>query len=343
MRKTAKTALAIALVLIASGMLLVSAAFLRGVSIRDIWNNMEFKTNLVSAGYGDLKGYTVCMTGEESFSPDEVERIDLSWIAGTVKLQPGSGDRITLKESCRETLKDEQKLCWKLDKGTLSIRFCSALQTKMSDKDLLLSVPAGWTAERVSVGVTSGDVELRELQVEKTLELSATSGDLALFDCRCGKLEAGATSGSIRLSGCDCGELALGATSGALQAEDCRCEKLEGSTTSGGISVRAEAKSIKLGSTSGPIRCEGVPAGCDVSLDSNSGTVRLQLEDTSDSQRIEIETTSGDVYLDAPGAIDLDYDTASGDMSGRLEQGGSGCPTVKVDTTSGDLRLGAFR
>ena len=73
-----------------------------------------------------------------------------------------------------------------------------------------------------------------------------------------------------------------------------------------------------------------------------SGTVKLALLDTGSDQRIEIETTSGDVYLDVPGAIDLDYDTASGDMHGRLEQGGSGCPKVEIETTSGDLILGAF-
>lgn len=343
MKKSAKTALAIALVLIATGALLITGAFLRGASVQDIWNNASLKLDLVSTGYGDLRGYTVCKTGEESFSADEVTSIDLSWISGSVKLQPGGMGRITLKESSEQPLKEDQKLCWKLEKGTLSIRFCSALQTQMSGKDLVLSIPADWTAERVSVGVTSADVELRELQVEKTLAVTTTSGDLSLFVCRCGSLEAASTSGTVALKGCECGELALGATSGALLAEDCRCDTLAGSTTSGGIEVRAEAKSIKLGSTSGSIRCEGVPAGCDVSLGSTSGTVKLNLKDSRDGQRIEIETTSGDVYLDVPGAIELDYDTASGDMSGRLEQGGSGCPTVRVDTTSGDLILGAFR
>lgn len=343
MKKTVKTALAIAVVLIVTGMLLVAAAFLRGASVRDIWNNASVNMNLVSPGFGDLKGYTVCKTGEESFSPDEVKSIDLSWISGTVKLQPGGEGRITLKERSEKPLKDEQKLCWKLEKGTLSIRFCSALQTQMPDKDLVLSVPSDWTAENLTVAATSADVELRELQVEKALELTATSGDVQLFDCRCDKLDAGATSGSVALQGCECRAMALGSTSGSLQAESCRCDTLEGSTTSGSICVGAEAQSIKLGSTSGPICCEQIPAGCDVSLGSTRGTVKLQLKDTSDGQRIKIETTSGDVFLDVPGAIDLDYDTASGDMSGRLEQGGSGCPTVKVDTTSGDLILGAFR
>ena len=342
MKNRVKTALLVALLLLVVGMALIAVSLLRGGSIQDIWNNASVSLNTVSTGYGDLKGYTVCRTGEESFSADEVRSIDLGWLSGKVRLQSGGGDRITLKESCEKPLKDEQKLCWKLEKGTLSIRFCSALQTQMSGKDLVLTVPAGWTAESVNIGVTSADVELRALQLEKTLEVVATSGDLQLFDCRCGRLEAGSTSGNVFLRGCACSELALGATSGDLQIDGGRCDSLKASSTSGDISVRCEAQSIELGSTSGGIRCEGVPAGCDVSLGSTSGSVRLSLADSRDGQRIRIETTSGDVYLDAPGAIDLDYDTASGDLSGRLEQGGKGCPTVTVDTTSGDLILGAF-
>ena len=342
MKNGVKTALLVALFLLIVGMALIAVSLLRGGSLQDIWSNASLDMNVISAGHGELKGYTVCRTGEESFSPDEVRSIDLGWIDGTVKLQSGGVDRITLKESCEKPLKDEQKLCWKLDKGILSIRFCSALQTKMPGKDLVLTVPAGWTAEDLTVAATSADLELRGLAAEKTLSAVVTSGNAHLFDCRCDRLDAVSTSGSVELQGCECRELALGGTSGALRAEGCVCDKLKAGSTSGNIAVRAEAKKIELGSTSGSIRCEGVPAGCDVTVGATSGSVRLNLADTRDGQRIEIETTSGDVYLDAPGAIDLDYDTASGDMRGRLESGGSGCPTVKVDTTSGDLILGAF-
>lgn len=323
MSKAVKTALVTALLLIVLGMALIAVSLLRGANIQELWNTGSFQVGVLNTGYGDLKDYTICRAGTERFSADEVRTIDLDWISGTVKLQSGSTDQITLEERCGKALKDEQKLCWKLENGTLSIRFCSALQTQMPDKELVLTVPAGWTAESVSVGVTSGDAELRALQVEKTLALSATSGE-------------------ISLTASDCRELRLSATSGALAAQDCRCDTLEAATTSGSIAVRCEAKEIRLESTSGSIRCEAVPAGCGVSIDATSGSVRLSLLDTSDDQHIEVETTSGDVYLDAPGAIDLDYDTASGDMSGRLIQGGSGCPRVEVETTSGDLILGAF-
>ena len=100
MNKAVKHALLIALVLIIAGAMLISVELLRGTRIQDIWNNGSIRTNRISTGYGDLKGYTVCRTGEERFSPDEVRSIDLGWIEGTVKLQSGNADQITLKESC---------------------------------------------------------------------------------------------------------------------------------------------------------------------------------------------------------------------------------------------------
>lgn len=341
MKNGIKTALTVGFILLVLGMALIALPLLRGGSIQDLWNSAHFDLSVVSTGFGNLRDYTVCRSGEESFSPAEVRCIDLGWISGTVTMEPG-GDRLQIKESSSQPLTEEQKLCWKLENGTLYLRFCSAAQTSIPGKDLVLRFPAGWTAEEVSISVTSGDVELRGLRVDQDLTVGATSGDLRLTDCRCGDLEAGATSGSVGLQDCECRTLALSATSGALQAEGCVCGSIEAGTTSGSIYIGSSAKAIELSSTSGSIRCEKVPADCDVSIGATSGTVRLSLMEAGDSQRIEIETTSGDVYLDMPGAIDLDYDTASGDLSGRLTQGGDGCPRVDVETTSGDLILGAF-
>ena len=342
MKNGVKTALSVGFILLVIGLALVAAAMLRGDNPLDVWNNARFDVSTISTGFGGLKGFTVCRTGTESFSPDEVQRIDVGWISGTVTLEPGASDRLTVTERCEKELPDDQKLCWKLENGTLYLRFCSAARMQMVDKDLVLNYPAGWTAKSVEVGATSGDLTLCGLQLSGDLAVTVTSGEILVKDCRCEDLDAGATSGSVDVQGCVCGKLTLGSTSGALRAENCRCDRIEAGSTSGDIRVKSEAKSITLSSTSGAIRCEAVPAGCDVSIGATSGKVYLQLRDTSDGQRITVATTSGDVYLDVPGAMDLDYDTASGDMSGRLESGGSGCPKVEIGTTSGDLILGAF-
>ena len=322
MKKSVKTALAVALVLLFAGLGLLAMSASAHGGPAGLWNKAALRLNWSVGSAEDIAGYTVCQDGEAHFSPDEVKHIDLGWVAGTVKLEPG-GDTIAVKERCSQPLKEDQKLCWKLENGTLSLRFCSALHTTTPGKNLVLTFPSGWIPEEVAVDVTSADVELRARQVGGGFTLSATSGELRAENCVCSSLDAGTTSGSIDLQRCEARTLTLGATSGGLRAQDCRCDRLEAAATSGSIHVTScEAKEIKL--------------------DTTSGDVRLSLLDTRSGQEIAVDTTSGDVYLDAPGAIDLDYDTVSGDLRGRTESGGSGCPRVSVDTTSGDLILGAF-
>ena len=319
MKKAVKTALAIALVLIVTGAMLVAGELLRGTSLQELVNNGSFSISVTDLGV-DAK-YKVCENGAESFSPDEVQRIDLGWIAGSVKFESGNGKQIELTESAARELKDGEKLRWKLENGTLSLRYCANGQRNVPEKDLTLTVPSDWTAEWIDAGATSGDVALRGLKAAGKLEVGATSGDLRVENCACERLEAGATSGSVTLLGCV-------------------CRKLEVTTTSGEIAVRCEAGEMSLGATSGNIRCEEVPALCEVECSTTSGTVRLSLQDAQNHQHIQIDTTSGDVYLDVPGAMDLDYDTVSGDLRGSLTQDEGLCPRVEVGSTSGDLILG---
>ena len=319
MKKAVKTALVIALLLIMAGAMLVAVELLRGTSLQELVNNGSFTISVTDLGV-DAK-YKACESGAESFSPDEVQRIDLGWIAGTVKFESGNGQQIKLAEQAARELKDGEKLRWKLENGTLSLRYCANGQRNVPEKDLTLTVPADWTAEWIDAGATSGDMTLRGLSVEKKLEVGATSGDLRVENCVCDRLEAGATSGSVTLQGCV-------------------CRKLEVTTTSGEIAVRCEAEEMSLGSTSGNIRCEDVPPLCEVDCGATSGTVRMSLRDAQNRQQIKIDTTSGDVYLDVPGAMDLDYDTVSGDLRGSLTQDEGLCPRVEVEATSGDLILG---
>lgn len=322
MNKKIKTALAVALVLILTGAMLIGGEVLRGTDMASLIRSNAFTINVADLGVS--ADYTACKSGKESFSPDEVKRIDLSWIAGSVKMEQGPGKTITFAETASRELTDGEKLRWKLENGTLTLRYCANGQRNVPEKDLVLSVPADWNAEWIDVSATSADLELRGLKASGKLEVGVTSGKLRMTDCTCGRLEATATSGDMTLTGCS-------------------CRKLEAGSTSGDISVlRCGAEEMKLGCTSGDIRCEDLPARCELDCDSTSGSVRVSLQNAQNDQRIVINTTSGDVYLDVPGAMDLDYDSVSGDLRGNLTQSDDTCPRVEVDTVSGDLILGAF-
>ena len=343
MNKTLVVWLAIALVLIAAGAALLAAGMAGGSGWQSLWKGMSFSFGGIGQDFLGGKDYTVCGSGEESFSADKVQSLDIGWAAGLVTVEPGGGSKIVVKERCEQALKDEEKLCWKLEDGRLSLRYCTSAATNLPGKNLTVTVPAAWYADLVRVNTSSASSGLEGLTVGGALEATATSGSVRVTDCSCDRLVLGATSGSLVADGCVCKELQAGATSGSVKLQDCFCDTLDAGTTSGSISVRCEAKEMKLGSTSGSIRCEDVPALCDVDCGTTSGTVRMSLRDANNGQSINISVTSGDVYLDVPGAIDLKYDSTSGDLRGSLTQGGAGtCPRVRVDATSGDLILGKF-
>lgn len=340
MKQPSKTLLWVAVALVALGAVLIAFGS-HGTSFGELWNNGGFSIGTVSVGKLDAN-YKVCETGREDFSADGIKRLDIGWIAGSVKLQSGAGKTFALAETARRELKDGEKLRWKIENGTLFVRYCDNGMKNIPEKDLILTVPADWLAEDVVVDATSADIDVRGLQVGKKLTVDVTSGDIRLADCVCDSLALGATSGGISAESCRCDKLEAGTTSGGVSLLDCVCRTLEAGATSGDIAVRCESEAIRLDTTSGSIRCEDVPARCHVNCGATSGAVRISLREAGDEQRIEVETTSGDVYLDAPGAIELDYDTASGDLRGKLRQGGDGCPQVRVDTTSGDLILGGL-
>ncbi len=336
MNMTSKAILWIALILIAAGVLLLAFGP----------QGALFDSSLVGAvedGFTGGAGYTVCQTGRESFSAGEVKRIEIGWSAGTVKLETNGGQTIALGELSKKTLQDGEKLRWKLEKGTLSIRYCANGQTKVPEKELSLILPADWNAEEIELAATSADVTLSGLRAKGRIALVTTSGEQQLSDCACGELSLASTSGGIGAENCRCETLDAGTTSGGVGLKRCVGKTIRVGATSGSLSVVAcEAERIEAASVSGAIRCEDVPPRCELDLGSTSGDVRVSLRDANNAQEIDIETTSGDVYLDVPGSMALDFDTVSGSRRGTLSEGDDDCPRVEVDTTSGDLILGKF-
>ncbi len=335
--------LTVAIVLIVAGALILSF----GPDLRGILPRARQKLGRLQESFldGDMIGgsdYTVCADGEERFDPDRVERLAIGWLSGGVTVEPGAVDQIVVREKADRELAEEEKLCWKLDGGTLSLRFCTARQIRISGKTLTVTVPESWVADEVEVAVTSASPTLRELHVEDTIRVGSGSGSVVLDECVCEKIEAGATSGTVRILDCVCEKIEAGATSGSVTVLDCSCDELEAGATSGSLEIRCEAEELSLRSTSGTIRCEGPSGDCELNCGSTSGPVRLKLDGRGE-QRVTIDTTSGDVTLDTDAPVDLSFDTNSGEIRGDYTQERGAALRVKVDTTSGNLTFGRIR
>ena len=88
----------------------------------------------------------------------------IDWPGGPVTLSLYDGDVVTVTETARRALEEEEKLALEIDGGTLSIRWNSAwLQAGISDEEakrLEVQVPQTLAEDlsAVSIRTSSGDV-----------------------------------------------------------------------------------------------------------------------------------------------------------------------------------------
>jgi len=110
-------------------------------------------------------------------------------------------------------------------------------------------------------------------------------------------------------------------------------DELNFSSTSGDFNGREiAAERIKLNSTSGDFGLEDYTG--DVDVDATSGDVML--EDGTGNENIEINTVSGDVYIDQEHSSDMDIKTVSGEVGINLSRDAEFY--LKTNTVSGDIR-----
>jgi hypothetical protein len=170
-----------------------------------------------------------------------------------------------------------------------------------------------------------------------------------------GALAIGSVSASIQVPpGRTFTTLDVGSVSGRLELGAFMADEFRGHTVSGDIKGNASAKSANLSSTSGDITLGGLTG--DLTAHTVSGNVMLAWISFSD--RIDINTTSGDVTLGVPagsgfrldagstsGRITTDHPvTVQGSTSGPGRRSlagdvGSGAGSVKVRTVSGSISI----
>lgn len=169
------------------------------------WNQDRFDGlkhqfgSLIVAKYDDSKDYT---PGARAFSPEEIRRLDINWISGSVTLLPSEEDRVILREP--GGLEEELQLHWKLDNGTLTVQYCkSGLNAlRIPNKDLEISAPKWLLAELESVEVetVSGEVFLSQLSVG-SLEVETVSGNVVFTACTVDHLDICTVSGTVSYEG----------------------------------------------------------------------------------------------------------------------------------------------
>ena len=343
MKKNSLIAVIVAIAMIAAGLLLVFFSHSRGENVLSYFNGgTSFSVTGGGIRFGaDQKDYTVCRNGEERFDPAEVNALDLDWISGSVDVEPWDGDAVLVREKADKPLTEGQRLRWKLSGGELSVLFCADGETRVPDKAVTVLVPRGMGLKAIDADAVSAPVTIQEQTVSGEIDVDTTAGAIRIVGCGCGSLDADTVSGAVSIEATAVtGEIDLDSTSGKLTLKAVSCASFDADTVSARVEAEALAvgRGLDLDSGSGDIVLRALAVGGEVDAGTSSGRVELRFESLPAS--VNVDTGSGAVTLAFPKgtALDLDYDSASGRLSGASSSVRGGLP-VDVSTVSGDITI----
>ena len=220
---------------------------------------------------------------------------------------------------------------------------------------LIVYIPQKKDFKEVSIGVSSGDIDIeRPLSAKSEIKLSSASGDIdsssGLF---ADTIKVSASSGDIELYNLDADDFRVQTSSGDIKIKKFTGETGKVQSTSGDIEINDFASEYaEFKSTSGGISVKKLD--CDYfDADNTSGGVSLEL-DTAPSATSSVECTSGDIdiYLPMREKFSVEASCTSGTFRDKfnnnrmnprnnykMDYNGGGA-TIKLRTTSGDITLG---
>ena len=274
-------------------------------------------------GYANAELYT---SGDTEITED-VKKIDVSWTSGKVTVAYHAENTVSLKESAKRALSDDEKLQWWVDGDTLRVQFTKpGIRWNMPEKELTITLPEDICLQQANIGTTSGDIEIPALKAE-VLILDATAGHIRAC-AEADKAEVNTTSGDQELEfNGSATQIRINSTSGSIRVKAEKAALIEAASTSGGIGMTAqECENAKANSTSGSIDTE-LGKMKQLSINVTSGNVTAKLPETP-GFTADVHTTAGD----------FTYGLAL-TREGDKYVCGDGSGTVDIHTTAGNVRI----
>ncbi len=289
-----------------------------------VLNGCGFKTNYV---YKNGDKYTA---GDREIS-DKIEKIDIDYRSGDVKLVGSDTSSVSIKETSNKQLDDKRKVHSWVDGTTLYIRYCASakkLDLNNLDKKLTVTIPGDVKLSDVKVVVSSGSFGAENFEAEN-INAESSSGAVSV-DCTVKNVKMEASSGSVYLTQKGVGgEISLMASSGSVNADVESADKLSTEVSSGKINVKTgkvnEFKS-KASSGSCEFTFDEVPASSNI--EASSGDVTIYLPENADISAT-FKHSSGD----------LDYSDIAFTKDGNNYVSGNGSNKLSVETSSGDITI----
>ena len=232
--------------------------------------------------------------GASTIFSDDIQEIEIDWVAGNIRLVPANVSSIEVSESSVEDAK--YAMVCKQDGHTLKIEYCKNttfrdLKDLKFSKDLTILVPTNWSGRSVKVDAASAKLSVQDLTIQE-VEIDTASGECQFHNCTVDTLDIDTASGDIRFTG--------------------RLNRLDCDSASAGIYAELE----------------NVPSEIDV--DTASGSMELVLPKDA-GFAVNMDTLSGrfdsdfpysvknGVYLSGDGACRIDMSSMSGDVAIRSQ------------------------
>ena len=167
------------------------------------------------------------------------------------------------------------------------------------DCDIVVEVPRNLKLD-IEVNSRSGCIYVDGLITGK-LDIETSSGDVELKNITSDILIMETTSGSVEANDLSIGSITAESTSGDVELNNCYGDKLLMDTVSGSVDFhKIEYSDITLSSTSGDI--EGTIVGSrqeySISSETTSGDNNLGNYDYNGTKSLKVSTTSGDIEID---------------------------------------------
>ena len=219
---------------------------------------------------------------------------------------------------------------------------------------VIVYVPSKKDFDEISIRTTSGEINIsRTLSAKKEIVLAATSGDInsdqGLFS---DSIKVSASSGDIDLYNMDADDFSVRTSSGDIKVKKFTGETGSINSTSGSIDADDYAcEYAKFESTSGNINIKKFD--CDYfDAESTSGDIVLDLKNAP-AATSSAECTSGDIdiYIPMRSKFSVDVSCTSGTFRDKFnnnrmnprdtynQEYNGGGPAIKLRTTSGNMTL----
>jgi len=119
------------------------------------------------------------ITGDGSVAAAEVEKLQIDWVSGSIKIMVADTDTITFSETGHAG--ENNRMAYSKDGSTLSIRYSKpAIRIgfiSLPTKDLTITVPKNWICSKLELDGASMDVSLDGLRVTD-IDIDGASNDI---------------------------------------------------------------------------------------------------------------------------------------------------------------------